>query len=132
MRPQIISRILATVPLGLVLSGCCVSNSLGFRNNTGVAVTVAAKEPPGGVAIPAGKQGKLGFYEGPLIITAGSNVWFYANVDAEQHPEARKRVFRFGVCQAGFGYFVTRSTLEADGRLTIGNGVYEPVKTIQW
>jgi hypothetical protein len=64
----------------------------------------------------------LPFWEGPIVVTVGSNMWFFPQIGYREHPEATKRVFRFGICQAGFGYFQTSAALEADGRLTVGRG----------
>jgi len=116
----------------LCASGCCVCHSLSIKNSTGSFVTVAAKETGRGVGIPPGKERDLPFWRGPLVVIRGSNMWFYSSIAYEDHPEARHRVFRFGICQAGFGYFVTRSVLEPDGRLTVGHGAYEPERRAQW
>jgi len=89
-------------------------------------VTLAAKDTGRGTGIPAAKRREFAFWEGPLVVVAGSNLWSYPKITSWDHPEATKRVFRFGVCQAGFGYFRTDGTLGPDGRLTIGRGVYEP------
>jgi hypothetical protein len=113
-------------------SGCCVSHSLSIKNNTGAFVTVAAKDTGRGVSIPPGKQRAVPFWGGPMVAITGSNIWFYPRIAYEDHPEARHRVFRFGICQAGFGYFVTHSVLEPDGRLTVGRGTYEPERRTQW
>ena len=133
--PQSISRA-ALVPLlaTLVLCspGCCVSNCLSIRNNTGAFVTVAAKDTGQGVGIPDGKQRAVPFWGGPIVAVTGSNMWFYPKIAYEDHPEARSRVFRFGICQAGFGYFVTHAELEPGGQLTVGHGVYEPERRTQW
>jgi hypothetical protein len=127
------SRLAAILPL-LVLcgSGCCVSHSLSIKNNTGAFVTVAAKDTGQGVGIPSGKQQAVPFWGGPMVVITGSNMWFYPKIAYEDHPEARHRVFHFGICQAGFGYFVTRTALEPDGRLTVGHGAYEPERRTQW
>ena len=110
----------------LFLSGCCVSYSIRVRNNTSEPATISAKATGDSYSIPAGKRRTLPLWQGPLLVTAGTNVWSYSKVDFLDHPEARKRVFRFGICQAGFGYFRTAVTLEADGNLVVGNGVYRP------
>lgn len=127
------TRLAAMLALvGLCGSGCCVSHSLSVRNNTGAFVTVAAKDTGWGVGIPPGKQHAVPFWGGPMVVITGSNMWFYPMVTYAEHPEARHRVFRVGICQAGFGYFVTRTVLESDGRLTVGHGVYEPERRTQW
>ena len=118
--------------LALSSSGCCVSNSLSIKNNTGAFVTVVAKDTGQGVGIPAGKQRAVPFWSGPMVAVTGSNMWFYPKIACVDHPEARHRVFRFGICQAGFGYFVTRSVLEPDGRLIIGHGEYQAERSTQW
>ncbi len=118
--------------LVLYASGCCVSNSLSFRNSTGAFVTVAAKDTGQGVGIPAGKECSVPFWGGPMVAIVGSNMWFYPKIAYEEHPEARHRVFRFGICQAGFGHFVTHTVLEPDGRLRVGHGAYEPERRTQW
>jgi hypothetical protein len=115
-----------------LFSGCCVSHSLSIKNNTGGFVTVAAKDTGRGVSISADKRGELPFWQGPLLITVDSNVWFYHRIGYREDPEATKHVFRFGVCRAGFGYIVTHATLEPGGRLTVGSGFYEPEIKTQW
>lgn len=110
----------------LFLSGCCVACSIRVRNNTSEPATISAKATGDFYRIPAGKRRTLPILQGPLLVTAGTNVWPYSTVDFWEHPEARKRVFRFGICQAGFGYFHTAVTLEADGNLVVGNAVYQP------
>jgi hypothetical protein len=114
--------------LAALLSGCCISHSLSINNNTGAFVTVVAKDTGREVEIPAGKQGEVPFWQGPMVVTVASNMWFYPKIGYRDYPEATKRVFRFGVCRAGFGYFVTHATLESDGRLIVGSGFYEPEK----
>lgn len=122
----------ACLLLLLLISGCCVSHSLRVRNDTGAFVTVAAKDTGRGVGIPPGKKRTVPFWNGPVLAVAGSNIWFYPRIGYEDHPEARRRVFRFGICQAGFGYFVTDAVLEPGGRLAVGHGAYEPEKRAQW
>ena len=114
------------------VSGCCVSHSLSIKNETGQFVTVAAKDPGCGVGIPPGKRKDLVFVEGPMVVLEGSNLWFYPKIAYGEHPEATRRVFRFGICQAGFGYFQTRAVLKADGRLSVGRAVYEPETRKEW
>jgi hypothetical protein len=121
-----------TAALVFCFSGCCVSHSLSIKNDTGRFVTVAAKDTGRGVAIPPGKRKDLPLFQGPIVVLEGSNMWFYPKIGYGEHPEAMKRVFRFGICQAGFGYFQTRAVLEADGRLTVGQGVYEPETRQLW
>jgi hypothetical protein len=123
---------LIAAALVLSASGCCVSHSLSIKNNSGHYVTVVAKDTGRGVGIPAGKRRDLPFWQGPMVVTVGSNMWFYPKIGYREHPEATKRVFRFGICQAGFGYFRTSAVLEADGQLTVGRGVYEPETRKQW
>ena len=123
---------LLAATLLLSASGCCVSHSLSINNNSGHFVTVAAMDTGHGVGIPAGKRREFPFWQGPMVVTVGSNMWFYPKIGYREHPEATKRVFRFGICQAGFGYFQTRAVLEADGRLTVGRGVYEHDARKQW
>jgi hypothetical protein len=118
---------MAAIPA--LLSGCCVSHSIRVRNNTSGPATITAKAKGDSYSIPAGKRRTLPLWRGPLLVTAGTNVWSYSTVDFLDHPEARKRVFRFGICQAGFGYFRTAVTLEAEGNLVVGNGVYQPDRT---
>jgi len=113
-------------------SGCCVSHSVSIKNDSGAAVTIAAKDTGEGVSIAAGEAGAVAMWSGPIVAVSGSNVWFYPKIAYEDHPEARRRVFRCGICQAGFGYFVTEATLEPNGRLQVGNGTYEPERQIQW
>jgi hypothetical protein len=112
--------------VALFLSGCCVACGIRVGNNTSEPATICAKATGDFYRIPAGKRRTLPISQGPLLVTAGTNVWSYSKVDFLDHPEARKRVFRFGICQAGFGYFRTAATLEADGNLVVGNAVYQP------
>jgi hypothetical protein len=115
--------------VAVFLSGCCVSHSIRVRNNTSDLATISAKATGDSYSIPAGKRRTLPLWLGPLLVTAGTNIWSYSTVEFLDHPEARKRVFRFGICQAGFGYFRTTVTLEADGNIVVGNGVYQPDRT---
>ena len=115
--------------VAVLTGGCCVSHSIRLRNNTSGTVTVTAKTTGDVYSIPAGKRRTLPLWQGPLLVTAGTDIWSYSTVDFLDHPEARKRVFRFGICQAGFGYFRTAVTLEGDGNLVVGNGVYQPDRT---
>jgi hypothetical protein len=124
--------LLCAAALALSLCGCCVCHSLSIKNETGSFVTAATKDTGRGVGIAAGKRRDLPFVEGPMVVVVGSNMWFYPKMEYNQHPEATHRYFRFGICQAGFGYFRTCGTLEADGRLIIGRGVYEPEARRQW
>jgi hypothetical protein len=119
-----IFRFIAAAMVGLFLSGCCAFHSIRVRNDTSEPATIFAKATGDSYNIPAGKRRTLPLWQGPLLVTAGTNVWYYSKVDFFDHPEARKRVFRFGICQAGFGYFRTAVTLEADGNLVVGNGIY--------
>jgi hypothetical protein len=118
--------------LAVALSGCCVCHDLSIKNETGSFVTAAAKDTGRGAGIPTGKRRDLPFIEGPMVVMVGSNMWFYPKIAYREHPEATHRHFRFGICQAGFGYFRTYGTLEADGRLIIGRGVYEAEARRQW
>jgi hypothetical protein len=117
------------VGVALLLSGCCVSHSIRVRNNTGEPATISSKSTGDAFSIPTGKRRTLPLWRGPPLVTAGTNIWSYSTVDFLDHPEARKRVFRFGICQAGFGYFRTAVTLEAHGNLVVGKGVYQPDRT---
>jgi hypothetical protein len=127
-------EILRTLIAALVVttSGYCVCHSLSIKNDTGAFVTIATKDTGQGVGIPIGKKRAVSFWGGPMVAIVGSNMWFYPKIAYEDYPEARRRVFRFGICQAGFGYFVTRATLEPSGRLVVGSGTYEPERQTQW
>ena len=132
-RRDCLNKFWAAVPCLVVIgrvavftNGCCVSHAIRVRNNTSGPATITAKATGDSYSIPAGKRRTLPLGRGPLLVTAGTNVWSYSTVDFLDHPEARKRVFRFGICQAGFGYFRTAVTLEAGGSLVVGNGLYQP------
>ena len=132
---QLVSRSILCVLLVVFLvfaSGCCVCHSLRVKNDTGAFATIAARDTGHGVGIPAGKKRSVPLWSGPVVAVVGSNIWFYPKIAYEDHPEARRRVFRFGICQAGFGYSVTDATLEPSGRLTVGSGAYEPERRIEW
>ncbi len=100
--------------------GCCVFHSLCIKNNTGHFVAVASKDPECGGGIPPGKRKDLLCFQGLMVILEGNTIWFFPKIGYGDPPEATRRVFRFGICQAGFGYVQTRAVMEADGRLTVG------------
>jgi hypothetical protein len=87
---------------------------------------VTAKDSNRQIGIAIGKTAEMPFWEGTLTINNRSNTWIYPKVNCFEHRETTKRHFRFGICQAGFGYFVTQATLEPNGRLVIGSGAYDP------
>jgi len=80
-------------------------------------VRVISKDTRREVAIRTGKARELLFWEGPLVVNIGSNTWLYPEDWLVEHPEARKRHFPLGVCQAlvsDISCILQRATLEPD------------------